>query len=126
LNRSLTVLLPVRDAESSLAEMLTQVLEMAADVSERFEVLIIDDASSDATTDMAHELCQRYPQIRMVRHKRPLGEEAAVRSAVAQSRGEVVIVRGGRRPVFERIPAKIPPARPNYLGRVKMFAREGL
>ena len=49
MNRSLTVLLPVRDAQSTLAATVAQVLEMASDLNERFELLIIDDGSSDAT-----------------------------------------------------------------------------
>jgi hypothetical protein len=99
---------------------------MAADVSQRFEILIIDDASSDATSEVAHELCLHYPQIRMIRHKKPIGEEAALRTVLAQTRGEVVCVRAGQLPVFESLSSKLPPARPNFLERSRSFAREGL
>ncbi len=126
LNRSLTVLLPVRDAQSTLAATVTEILEMASDLSERFELLIIDDGSSDATSEIAHELSRRYPQIRTLRHDKPLGEEAALRAGLAQSRGDVVFVRGGQRPSFERLSWASQPVRPNYLGRARTFAREGL
>jgi len=126
LNRSLTFLLPVRDAQSTLAATVTQVLEMASDLNERFELLIIDDGSSDTTSEVAHELSRRYPQIRTLRHAKPLGEEAALRAGFAQSRGEVVFVRGGQRLTFERLSWASQPVRPNYLGRARSFAREGL
>ncbi len=126
LNRSLTVLFPVRDAQSTLAAMVTKILEMASDLSERFELLIIDDGSSDATSEVAQELSRHYPQIRTIRHARPLGEEAVLRSGLTQSRGEVVVVRNGHRPTFERITWTSQPVRPNYLGRARTFAREGL
>jgi dolichol-phosphate mannosyltransferase len=99
---------------------------MAADMSERFEVVIIDNASSDATIEVAHDLCMLYPQIRVLRHKTPLGEDAAVRSVLAQIRGEVICVRDRQGPILESIPAKIPPSRPNFLGRARVYAREGI
>ncbi len=126
LNRSLTVLFPVRDAQSTLAATVTEILEMASDLSERFELLIIDDGSSDATSEIARELSRNYPQIRTFRHDKPLGEEATLRAGLAQSRGDVVFVRGGRRPSFERLSGGSQPVRPNYLDRVRTFASEGL
>lgn len=126
MDRSLTVLLPVRDAQSTLAATVTEILEMASDLSERFEILIIDDGSSDTTSEVAHELSRYYPQIRTLRHDQPLGEEAALQSGLAQSRGDVVFVRRGRRPTFERLSCPSQPARPNYLGRARTFARKGL
>src|SRR5271157_3259464 len=117
LNRSLTVVLPVRDAQSTLAATVTQVLEMASDLSERFELLIIDDGSSDATSEVALELSRHYPQVRTLRHNKPLGEEAALRAAFAQSPGDVIFVRGQQRLTFERLSWASQPVRPNYLGR---------
>jgi glycosyltransferase involved in cell wall biosynthesis len=126
LQRALTILLPVRNAQSTLADTVRRVLDMAADVSERFEVLIIDDASSDATSEVAHDLCRHYPQIRLLRNRKPLGEDDAVRLVLAQARGEVVCVRGGLPTAFEAISLKAPPARPNFLDRARAFVREGL
>jgi glycosyltransferase involved in cell wall biosynthesis len=125
-NRSLTVLLPVRDAQSTLTATVTQVLEMAADLSDRFELLIIDDASVDATYEVAVELSRNFPQIRMIRLGKSMGEEAALRVGLAQSRGDVIFVRNNPRLTFERMSLASPPARPNYLGRARTFAREGL
>ena len=81
-NRSLTVLLPVRDAQSTLAATVAQVLEMASDLSERFELLIIDDGSSDATGEVAHELSRHYPQIRTLRHGHAVGRRSRPASPV--------------------------------------------
>jgi hypothetical protein len=126
LKRALTILLPVRNAQSTLADTVGRVLDMAADVSEQFEILIIDDASADATNEVAHDLCRHYPQIRLLRHKKPLGEDAAVRAISAQIRGEVVCVRDAQPLTFETIPLKAPPSRPNFLHRSRTFVREGL
>ena len=126
MQRALTILLPVRNAQSTLADTVGQILDMAADISERFEVLIIDDASADGTGEVAHDLCRQYPQVRVLRNKKPLGEEAAVRSVLAQTRGEVICVRIGQRPVFESITLKAAPGRPNFLDRTRTLVREGI
>lgn len=152
MQRPLTILLPVRNVQSTLADTVGQVLDLAADTSERFEVLIIDDASTDATCEVVHELRSRYPQIRVISHKKPLGEEMALRLASSQIRGEVARVRPGRCPVLEPIFTgetreapldsddaswalsakaaaailKTPPARPNFLDRSRTFARDSL
>jgi len=126
LKRPLTFLMPVRNVESSLTATVNLVLEMASDLGERFELLVIDDSSSDATHEMARELSRYYPQIRTLRLSKPMGEEAALRAGFAQSRGDVVFVRGGARPTFERITWASQPVRPNYLGRSRSLVREGL
>jgi len=125
-NRSLTVLLPVRDAQSTLAATVGQVLEMASDLSERFELLIIDDGSSDATSEVAFDLSRSYPQIRTIHHSTPMGEEAALQSGLAQSRGDVVFVRHGPSLTFERVSWTSQPVRPNFLGRTRTYAHGGL
>jgi glycosyltransferase involved in cell wall biosynthesis len=90
--RSLSVLLPVKDVQATLTASVHDILDAAADSSDRFELLIIDDGSTDATSEVAHELTRFYPQVRMVRHEMPLGREAAIRTGLERSRGERVVL----------------------------------
>jgi glycosyltransferase involved in cell wall biosynthesis len=127
--RSLSVLLPVKDAQATLHNDVHVILDAIADSSEQFELLIIDDGSTDATSEVAHELARHYPQIRMIRHGTPQGREAAIRTGLAWSRGEVVMLRDDERgfSVLDRAShasktAASRPARPNYLNRLKRFA----
>jgi glycosyltransferase involved in cell wall biosynthesis len=92
LERSLTVLLPVRNAQATLSANVSHILEVVSDISPQFEVLIVDDGSSDATGEVAADLARCYPQVRALHHRRPLGREAAVRTGVKASRGELIVL----------------------------------
>jgi glycosyltransferase involved in cell wall biosynthesis len=125
--RSLSVLMPVKDAQATLSASVQEILDLATDTVERFELIIIDDGSTDATSEVAHELTRHYPQVRLLRHGASLGMDAAIRTGLNRSQGEIVVMRDERgefrilerRPAASRIASK--PARPNYLGRIKNF-----
>ena len=127
MQRSLSVLLPVKDAQATLNASVHEILEVVSDSIDRFEVLIIDDGSIDATSEVAHELTRHYPQVRVVRHGTSQGHEAALRTGLNRSQGDVVVTRDGEqgfRILEHRKPGKSTssrPARPNYLSRLRGF-----
>ncbi len=89
---SLTVLLPVCNVESTLAASVREVLEVVSELTERFELVIVDDGSEDSTSEVAQELIRHYPQVHTVRHGRQLGRDAAIRTGLEQSSGEIVFL----------------------------------
>ena len=103
MERSLTVLLPVHEAEATLAATVLEILEVVSDLTERFELVIVDDGSADATSEVAHELTRHFPQVHTVRHGRSLGREAAVHAGLKRSSGEIIFLPDatGRSPVDE-------------------------
>lgn len=90
---SLSIVLPVHNAQSSLVRDVQLLLEIVSDITPQFEILIVDDASSDHTEEVAHELSREYPQLRVARHDKRLGQAAAVESALKLTSGDVVFVQ---------------------------------
>ena len=103
MERSLSVLLPVRDAQRTLASSVLELLDILPELTKHFELVIIDDGSKDATIEVADELAIHYPQIRVLRHGHSRGRAAAIETGLRCSQGEVIFLRdeGCRLPIDE-------------------------
>jgi glycosyltransferase involved in cell wall biosynthesis len=89
----LSIVLPVHNAEATLPGQICQLLEMLPDLAERFEVLIVDDGSTDLTSEVASDMAQQFPQLRLVRHGRRRGAAAAIQTGLERTSGEFVMVQ---------------------------------
>lgn len=99
MNESLTILLPVRNAEQTLSHAVGAVIEIAAELTTRMEIAIVDDGSTDATEEIACELALCYPQVTVTRHHRPRGVEEAIHTGMTATCGAIVIVQPQSEPV---------------------------
>jgi glycosyltransferase involved in cell wall biosynthesis len=91
--RSLSVLLPVRNVQSTLIDSVLELLEVVPELTPRFELIIIDDGSTDATPEVAGDLAALYPQVQTAFHARSQGRAAAVRTGLGRSTGDVIFLR---------------------------------
>lgn len=99
---TLSIVLPVHNVERTLAEQVCHLLEMLPDLAERFELLIVDDGSTDHTREIAEDLAQQFPQLRLVRHPRRRGTAAAIQTGMDQTTGEFVMVQDIDDPISAR------------------------
>jgi glycosyltransferase involved in cell wall biosynthesis len=63
-------------------------LEIIPELTHRFEVLLVDDGSTDASRDTANELSLGFPQVQVVAQSRRLGPQECLRSALRFTHGE--------------------------------------
>jgi hypothetical protein len=90
--QTLSVVLTVHNAEKTLAAQVTRLLDVLPDVANRFELLIVDDGSTDQTEEVAHELARDFPQLTVARHAKRLGQEAAAQTARSRTTGEILLL----------------------------------
>jgi glycosyltransferase involved in cell wall biosynthesis len=84
---NLTVVMPVYNEEKTVERILSRVL-----VTPRLlEVIIVDDASTDGTPTVLQGVSD--PRVRVVRHSRNRGKGAALRTAFAEIRGDIVVIQ---------------------------------
>jgi glycosyltransferase involved in cell wall biosynthesis len=91
LSDSLSIIVPVRNAERKLPAHLGRLLDLLPDLTHRFEIVVVDDASTDHTVDLARDLSRELPQIRLIRHPAPQGLEAAIKTGERWAQGQTVI-----------------------------------
>ena len=78
---SLSVVLPVYNDAANLTRRVGELLEFLPELTVPFEIVIVDNGSTDRTDETAHELARQYPQLRVCRHpKRQSDEELAAQS----------------------------------------------
>lgn len=92
MHNSLSLIVPVHNAENSLGQQVARLLEVLPELTQRFEVLIVDDASTDHTADVAAEISREYPQVKLVSQRRRMGLAAAAKRGSEKATGEVVLV----------------------------------
>ncbi len=95
----ISVIMPVWNEESTIGEIVRRVLAVPLDM----ELLIVDDASTDGTAGELERLTD--PRIRVLRHPRNKGKGAAIRTAIPQATGDVIVIQDAD---LEYDPAQIP------------------
>jgi glycosyltransferase involved in cell wall biosynthesis len=90
---SLSIIVPVRDAEATLSEQVHHLLDVLPDLTNQFEVMVVDDGSTDHTPEVARELARQYPQLSLIRHAEPRGRDAAIKTGLALARGQTLLVQ---------------------------------
>lgn len=86
-----SVLVPAKDEAENLPLFMEQAAAAFDGGSVAYEVIVIDDGSSDETPRVLTELQRRYPFLRVVRHRRQRGIADALRTGYLASRGRVLV-----------------------------------
>jgi dolichol-phosphate mannosyltransferase len=91
---AVSVVVPVRNEAGNIAPLLAEIAA-ALDGQWPFEVIYVDDGSSDGTAAELNRLKAQHPRLRRLRHKQSCGQSAAVRSGVAAARGSMIVTLDG-------------------------------
>jgi len=91
---AVSVVVPVRNEAGNIAPLVAEIAA-ALDGKWPFEVVYVDDGSTDSTGDELKRLMARHPWLRGVRHKRSCGQSAAVRSGVWAAHAPLVVTMDG-------------------------------
>jgi glycosyltransferase involved in cell wall biosynthesis len=90
----LTVLLPAHNEQEAIAQVLDEIVENLSDQQIRYEILVVDDASTDQTAALAEEYaatCWQCP-VRVVRCPERRGAGAARKVGIRHARGDVIVM----------------------------------
>ncbi len=88
----LSVVLPVHNEEEIILETLSQVDSECQKIGQEYEILVIDDGSTDSTLQQVENFSQHHTQVKYLSFSKNFGHEAAMLAGLQHSRGEAVIV----------------------------------
>jgi len=91
---AVSVVVPVRNEAGNIAPLVAEIAA-ALDGQWAFEVVYVDDGSSDGTAAELTRLMAQHVWLRRVRHRQSCGQSAAVRTGVSAARGAICVTLDG-------------------------------
>ena len=86
----ISVVVPLYNEEESLPELVAWIDRVAQNNKLSYEVIMVDDGSSDNSWAVVEQLKEQYPAIKGIRFARNYGKSAALYCGFAEAEGEVV------------------------------------
>ena len=90
---AVSVIVPVRNEAGNIAPLVAEIA--AALAGRRFEVIYVNDGSTDGTEAELNALRAAHPWLRQVRHAQSCGQSAALRTGILSARGGIVVTLDG-------------------------------
>ncbi len=88
----LSVVVPCRDEQDTLPELCAQVAHEASRATDDWELVLVDDGSTDGTLDRMRDLAKDDPHVHYLSLTRNFGKEAALLAGMAAATGDAVIL----------------------------------
>lgn len=94
-----SVVIPIKDERDNLPQLTEQLLKVLKSVSTSrtmpFEILYVDDGSTDGSGPLLDYLAEHYPEVRVLHFDRNYGQTSAFDAGFRQSTGELVVTMDG-------------------------------
>jgi len=91
---AVSVVMPVNNEADNLAPLMAEI-EAAMTTGRGFEVVVVDDGSTDSTAEILVQMMQSRPWLRRIAHDEACGKAAALRSGVRGARAKYVVILDG-------------------------------
>jgi dolichol-phosphate mannosyltransferase len=91
---AVSIVVPVRNEAENVAPLIAEITS-ALDGRWDYEIVYVNDGSTDATAERLNSLMKQRPNLRQIMHTNSAGQSAAVRSGVRAARGAIVATLDG-------------------------------
>jgi dolichol-phosphate mannosyltransferase len=91
---AVSIVVPVRNEADNISPLIAEIAR-ALDERWAYEIIYVNDGSTDATAEKLFAIMKQRPNLRQLRHAKSAGQSAAVRSGVRAARGAIVATLDG-------------------------------
>ena len=117
LRRSISVLVPALNEVDNLRPTVETLLRALSETADEFEIIVVDDGSSDGTKELADRLAAEISRVRVLHNERPRGIGHAYMRGCEVARGDhFVYIPGDNTRPYEFLPAAVRGPRPRGRG----------
>lgn len=88
----ISLVIPVYQEGSHLDNTLTIINDVLVSLEKDYEIILIDDGSTDDTWSVIMKVIDRYPTMHALRFSRNFGKEAAISAGLESAKGDIIIV----------------------------------
>jgi glycosyltransferase involved in cell wall biosynthesis len=91
-----SVVVPIYNEEDNVIPLLKELVQVGESLQRPYELILVDDGSSDNTLNLLHQLVQELPDtLRVVSLRRNYGQTAAMAAGFEVARGEITVTLDG-------------------------------
>lgn len=91
----LSIIIPVYNEEENIIELYNQIQEVLSSLGKTYEILFIDDGSTDRTQDKIKETMVKDKNVRVIQFQRNFGKSAALSCGFSNTKGDIIITMDG-------------------------------
>jgi glycosyltransferase involved in cell wall biosynthesis len=91
----LTVFFPALNDSGTIASMVIRAVQAASQLTRDYEVIVVNDGSTDATAEIADDLALRYPNVRVVHHPSNRGYGGALQTGFRSATKDLIFYTDG-------------------------------
>ena len=88
----ISVLLPAYNEAENLGPVIDEIAEVITGLGRTFEIIVVDDGSTDATPSVVAALSARHPSLVGLRMRRNVGKSAALAAGFTEVTGRIVVL----------------------------------
>lgn len=90
---NISIVIPAHNEADNIGTLINEIKQLK--LEQPYEIIIVDDASSDDTCANVLKLRAEIPELRIVRHEGTYGQSAAVATGIAHAVGELIVTMDG-------------------------------
>ena len=91
----ISVVVPIFNEAANLTTLYNRLSGASGHWKEEYEVILVDDGSSDGSATLMQQFCDRNPRWAVVKLSRNFGHQAAISAGIRQAKGDAVVIMDG-------------------------------